>query len=148
MDSAEIKEYAQMLYNENFKQKDIAKKIHKSPNTVSGWALKGHWKEQKETIKLSRQSRLQELYKELEALNTHIAAKDKKFADSKESDIRRKLVKDIQDLEGKFSLPQTIQTGKEVSEFIRPIDIEFAKKFQTYFTAYINDKIDKIKWQK
>ena len=93
-----------------------------------------------------KQEILRSLYAELEALQG--AVEKGKYADSKTADIRRKLITDIRQLETQYSIDATVQIGIDFCEFLKNIDKDFAIKVSDYYHAFINEQLDKRKWQK
>lgn len=128
-------------------QKEIASKLEVTEQTISRWAKKDHWDELKKNVMSGKQEILRSLYTELQKLQT-IIEEDGGVADSKQADIRRKLITDIRQLETRYSVSQTVQVGMDFCEFLKEIDFELAGKISQYFQAFIDEQIDKQKWQK
>lgn len=128
-------------------QKEIASKLEVTEQTISRWAKKDHWDELKKNVMSGKQEILRSLYTELQKLQT-IIEEDGGVADSKQADIRRKLITDIRQLETRFSVSQTVQVGMDFCEFLKEIDFELAGKISQYFQAFIDEQIEKQKWQK
>jgi predicted transcriptional regulator len=128
-------------------QKEIAAKLEVTEQTVSRWAKKDHWDELKRNMLTGKQEILRSLYAELQILQAEIE-KSKRYADSKTADIRRKLITDIRQLETKYSISQTVQIAMDFCEFLKVIDLDLASKMSEYFRAFINEQMDKQKWQK
>ena len=127
-------------------QKEIATKLEVTEQTISRWAKKDHWDDLKRNIRCGKQEILRSLYAELEALQG--AVEKGKYADSKTADIRRKLITDIRQLETQYSIDATVQIGIDFCEFLKNIDKDFAIKVSDYYHAFINEQLDKRKWQK
>ena len=125
-------------------QKEIANKLEVTEQTISRWAKKDHWDELKRNIITGKQEILRSLYAELEKLHSSI----KGFADSKTADIRRKLITDIRQLETQYSISEAVQIGIDFCEFLKIIDKDFAVKVNDYYRAFINEQLEKQKWQK
>jgi transposase len=128
-------------------QKEIASKLEVTEQTISRWAKKDHWDELKKNLMSGKQEILRSLYTELQKLQT-IIEEDGGVADSKQADIRRKLITDIRQLETRYSVSQTVQVGMDFCEFLKEIDFELAGKISQYFQAFIDEQIEKQKWQK
>lgn len=128
-------------------QKEIASKLEVTEQTISRWAKKDHWDELKKNVMSGKQEILRSLYTELQKLQT-IIEEDGGVADSKQADIRRKLITDIRQLETRYSVSQTVQVGMDFCEFLKEIDFELAGKISQYFQAFIDEQIEKQKWQK
>ncbi len=148
-DTTSLKEIAQMLFlNANLKQKEIATKLGVSEVTVSRWSKAGQWDTLKKNLLTSKHQRLSELYDELEELNRSIRDKDGyRVADSKEADIRRKLIADIKALEGKYSIAEMTTIAIDFCEFVKQVDSSISEQIMELFNAFIQDNIEKQKWQ-
>lgn len=144
------KELAMILFQQDYSQKEIAAKLEISEQTVSRWAKLGNWDKIKTNLTTSRHNRLSELYEELAEFNQAIKLKKEgeRFASSKEADARRKLISDIKDLEGKYSIGEAISIGREFTSFVRDVDFELSTQIIEYYDAYINSLIEKQRWGK
>lgn len=148
MSKANIEEVAKILFLQGYAQKEIATKLEVSAVSVSKWKTKGNWEALKTNLLNSKNERLGELYTELAEFNKMIKEKkDYKVANSKEADARRKLIKDIAELERKYNVAQTISIGRDFITFLKDIDFEMSQKVLSYFDNFINHQIEKQKWQ-
>lgn len=148
MAKEQLKEVAKVLFLQDYKQKDIAAKLNVSENTVTRWAKEGCWANLKKNLLNSKYTRLAELYDELEETNKMIREKEGyKVANSKEADARRKLIADIAELETKYNIGQVTTIARDYVNFIRQIDFEFAQQSLTYLEAFVEQLMEKQKWQ-
>lgn len=155
MAKSDIKEIVKILFVQvGLNQKEIYLKLKDTQNkvseaTISKWAQEGRWKELKTNLVNSKNDRLSELYKELEEFNLMIKSREVgfRFPTSKEADVRRKLIRDIADLETKYNIAQTTVIARDFVTFCRDIDMDFSLKANEYFDLFINSQIDKQKWQ-
>ena len=78
--------------------------------TIAQWINDGNWERYKRNLVLTRNEQMALLLEELEELNNVIQNKEegKRYADYKESNIRRNLIKDIKELETKASISEAI----------------------------------------
>lgn len=150
MAKTELREVAKVLFMQGYTQKEIAGKIAVSEQTISKWSKSDHWDNLKKNLVNSKSERLSELYDELAAFNTMIKIRPEglRFPNSKEADVRRKLIRDIADLERKYNIGQTTTIARDFITFCRDIDFDFAQKANEYFDLFINHQIEKQKWQK
>ena len=150
MAKTELREVAKVLFMQGYTQKEIAAKINVSEQTISKWSKTDHWDNLKKNLVNSKTERLSELYDELMALNAMIKTREEgfRFPNSKEADIRRKLIRDIADLERKYNIGQTTVIARDFITFCRDIAFDFSQKANEYFDLFINHQIDKQKWQK
>jgi len=148
-DFTHIKEVAQILFLQGYKQKEISEKMGISQQSLTRWVKDGHWDTLKTSLLTSKNERISELYAELAELNLKIKSKEEgnRFADSKEADIRRKLIADIADLEQKYNIGQTTVIARDFVMFIKEVEYDFAEKATEYFDLFINHLINKQKWQ-
>lgn len=139
------KELAYMLYTKEgvTVHKVLAKRVDATPKTISKWIVEGKWEKRRQNMLLTREEQMQNLLIELEELNAYIKTKPegKRFADSKEGDIRRKLIKDIKDLETKASVSEIIGTCKRIVQWLAPIDFEKSKQVADIFNSFIKDNL-------
>lgn len=143
------RELAQILFLQGgLQKKDIALKMGVSVQTISNWAREDNWESLKKNLLTGKRQRLSELYDELAEFNRMIQDKTGyKVATSKEADARRKLINDIKDLESKYNIAQISQVAMDFCDFLKPIDYDFAQRACEYFSAFINEQIEKQKWQ-
>lgn len=148
MAKEQLKEVAKILYLQDYKQKDIASKLGVSENTVTRWVKDGCWSSLKKNLLNSKYARLAELYDELEETNRMIREKKGyKVANSKEADARRKLIADIAELETKYNIGQVTTIAKDYVNFLSQIDHDFAQQSLNYLEAFIEQLVEKQKWQ-
>lgn len=143
------RELAQVLFLQGgMQKKDIAEKLGVSQQTITTWAKADNWDALKKNLLTGKQQILAQLYDELEEFNRMIKEKDDyKVATSREADARRKLIKDIKDLETKYNIAQTTQVAMDFCEFLKPVDYNLAQSMVEYFNAFIQDQVEKQKWQ-
>ena len=149
MAKSEQREIAKILFLSGYSQKEIAVKLKVSEVTISKWSKKENWDSLKKNLLASKNERLSELYNELAALNKSIKNRKEgeRFASSKEADVRRKLIRDINDLETKYNVGSTISIARDFVNFCKDIDFDFSMKAVEYFDSFINHTIEKQKWQ-
>jgi len=150
MAKTQLREVAKVLFMQGYTQKEIACKIAVSEQTISKWSKADHWENLKKNLVNSKSERLSELYDELMAFNMMIKNREEgfRFPTSKEADVRRKLIRDISELERKYNIGQTTVIARDFVTFCRDIDLDFAQKANEYFDLFINHQIEKQKWQK
>lgn len=147
-DYKKLRRVAQELFYEGLSQKAIALKLEVSENTISEWSKKDNWKSKKDNIILSKDTRLSELYEELKEFNRMIQEKeDYKVASSKEADARRKLIRDIKELETSYNIAETIQIGRDFTTYLKDLDYDFATQVLESYEGFVNHIIEKQKWQ-
>lgn len=128
-----------LITKENLTQKEASERVGVTPATMNKWYADGKWDTLKKNILLTRQEQMIMLQDELVRLNEFIANKPEgsKWADGKEANIRRYLIKDIKDLETKASLPEIIHACQHLLEFIRKVDLVKAQELSKFVDGYI-----------
>ncbi|MBA3901593.1 MAG: DDE transposase family protein [Bacteroidetes bacterium] len=145
MDNKKKKEYAKTLYLKEgiTMQKELAVRVGVSENTMSRWMRNEGWEKLRKNILLTREEQIQHLLSELEEINGFIKLKPKgeRFASSKEADIRRKIIKDIKELETNASLAEIIDTAKKYTNWLAKIDFAKAKEAASFFDLFIKENL-------
>lgn len=123
--------------------KELALRVGVTPKTAAAWVNEGMWEKRRQNMLLTREEQMQNLLIELEELNNFIKTKKegKRYADAKEADIRRKLIKDIKDLETKASISEIIETSKRFIRWLAAIDFEKSKEVANLLNAFIKDNL-------
>ncbi|MGG5507910.1 MULTISPECIES: transcriptional regulator [unclassified Myroides] len=139
------KEHAKLLFiKENIdSQKEISERVGVSEKTIGRWIEEGAWRKLKRNIILTREEQMINLMDELAELSESIKKKEEgsRFADHKEAQIRRQLVKDIKDLETKAMLPEIINSLTQFLDFVRRQDIDDTKLLAGYVDHFIKEKL-------
>lgn len=139
---AQEREYARILFvSENLHQKEIAERVGVTEKTIAKWIQEGDWKKLKRSLLTTKQNQLSQLYDQLEWQNNEIAKRELKVATSKEADVISKITAAIQRLEIEASIGETVEVGRNLIDFIRQTDLDFAKKVTAYFDLFIQTKM-------
>lgn len=137
------RDHAFMLYTREgiTVHKVLSDRTGASAHSISRWIKDEGWEKYRQNMLLTREEQMQNLLIELANLNESIKLKAEgmRYADSKEADIRRKLIRDIKDLETKASIAEIIGTGKRIIQWLTPIDLEKAKLITETFDSFIKD---------
>jgi len=139
-DIEKLKEYAKLLYTKDkLTHKEIAEKTGISEKTIGTWIKDGGWDKLLKNFLLTREEQMGNLLDELTEINAYIKSLPEgfRFADSKLGDVRRKLVKDIKELETKAALPEVIAACKLLLDFTRKVDLKDAQLLSRYCDALI-----------
>ena len=92
---AEQKEKAQYLYfTTNKTQKNIARAVEVSEQTMSAWVREGDWAEEKKKKFYSPEEEINHLYEELREINNNISQRKEgeRFATKEELEIKAKIL--------------------------------------------------------
>ncbi|MFJ1323633.1 transcriptional regulator [Capnocytophaga canis] len=140
-----LQEYAKLLYvRENItSQTELAQKVGVTVKTIAQWINDGNWERYKRNLVLTRNEQMALLLEELEELNSVIQNKEegKRYADYRESNIRRNLIKDIKELETKASVSEAINALTGFLNFMRSQNLEKAQEVSHWVDVYIKDKM-------
>lgn len=140
-----LQEHAKLLYTrDNITiQKELAERVGVTEKTIGEWIKDLGWEKLKRNFILTREEQLANLLDELEELNAAIKNKKEgeRFADSKEANVRRFLIRDIKDLETKALLPEIISSLTQFLDFIRRNNFEDTKLIACYVDAFIKSKL-------
>lgn len=142
--NAQKKEWAKTLYlRENLTQQEIADRVGVSRVTVSNWVRAGKWEEQKAGLTLTRQEQVANLYRQVAEINRAISARaeGERYPNSKEADILGKLSASIRNMEQETGIADIISVLTGFIEWLRPLDLDKAKKLTRLADAYIKDKL-------
>lgn len=138
------KDYAATLYGNGLTQQNmLAAKVGVTEKTIGRWVKKYGWESLRRNIPLMKDEQLQMLLSELEQLNNSIADKPNgfRFADSKEADVRRKLIRDIETLEGENSVADVINVAMKFSKWVSQIDFQKGQEVSTLFDGFIKEQL-------
>ena len=140
-----LQEYAKLLYvRENItSQTELAQKVGVTVKTIAQWINDGNWERYKRNLVLTRNEQMALLLEELEELNNVIQNKEqgKRYADYKESNIRRNLIKDIKELETKASISEAINALTGFLDFMRITDLDKSKEISHWVDMFIKHKL-------
>ncbi len=139
------KDWAKTLYlKENITtQKELASRVGVSQNTIGKWIGEGNWESLRTNLMLTREQQYHNILMELEQLNNSIKEKPekKRFADAKEADARRKMIKDLKDLETKASIAEIVSVCSHIVQWQSKFDLEGAKQSAMLFDGFIKDSL-------
>ncbi|MEG3973453.1 hypothetical protein QT970_02390 [Microcoleus sp. herbarium8] len=136
------KEFAKSLYiGGGITQKEIAARISVTETTLTKWIKVGKWDSLKKSLLTTKQNQLGFLYDQLDFLNTDISKREFKVAEGKEADTIIKLTAAINRLETETSIGDTVEVARNFIEFVRPQNLELAKKITDLFDVFITAKM-------
>lgn len=137
-------ELAKLIYlTEDITQEELANRTGITPKTISKWIEDEGWAKLKRNIPLTRDELLASWYDELAELKEFIKKKPEgmRFADFKEAQLRRSLLKDIATLEFDSGIPDIISVMTAFVKFIRRQNLDNAKEVSHLADAFIKSKI-------
>lgn len=131
------------LKERHITQQEIAERVGVTRVTINKWIKAEEWENLKKTLLGTREERMRELYDELTELNGAIRKREagERYATSREADTRRKIVRDIKELETNANIREVIDVFKRFLEWLRPSDYDKAKELSAIFDAFIKDNL-------
>lgn len=141
----ERKEWAKTVYiaEATITQKALAVRVGVSENTIGKWIKENNWENLRINLTLTREEQYQCILLELKQLNESIALKPEgqRYADAKQADARRKMIKDLKDLETKASIAETVSVCSRIVNWQSKTNLEIAKELANIFDAFIKDSL-------
>lgn len=141
------KKLAKVLYFETSKTlEEIAAIAKVNRSTISGWIKNEGWDTIREVQKQTPERVVQDLYAELEELNSAIRMREEgmRYATSKESDSRNKIILSIHRLQNKIALPQYVTVLMNFLDYVQQEDLDLSKKVAKVANNFLSDKIEDL----
>jgi transposase len=123
---------------------EIAEIVIVNRTTVSTWCKAENWKAIKDAHQQTPERVVQSLYAELEQLNAHIHKRPEgmRFADSKESDARNKIILSIKRMQNQIALPQYVAVLIKFLEHVQRNNLELSKQLAPVANDFLNDAVE------
>jgi transcriptional regulator with XRE-family HTH domain len=140
----QLRDYAKLLYTrERLSQKEIAGRVGVSEVTISKWANADNWEGMKLNLSVTREERMMSTILQLTELDNSIAnqAEGFRYPNSKEADIRRKLIADLSALEVECNIKDIVNVSVKILEWLRKTDLAKAQEISDYFDAFIKEQL-------
>lgn len=136
------KAWAKTIFlRENKTQKEIAQEVGVREATLSKWVKE--WEHLKLNLLQTREERYIATLVQLQNLDKEIATKG--FPDSKQADIRRKLVADLNDLEQEADIRTVSEVGQAILKYLKPINSAQSELLGAIINDYIKYLLSKKK---
>lgn len=136
------KAWAKTIFlRENKTQKEIAQEVGVREATLSKWVKE--WEHLKLNLLQTREERYIATLVQLQNLDKEIATKG--FPDSKQADIRRKLVADLNDLEQEADIRTVSEVGQAILKYLKPINSAQSELIGAIINDYIKYLLSKKK---
>jgi len=115
---------AKILFTrEKLDQKIVAKKVGVSEKTMSKWVTEFNWKKLRARLLATKEQILNDLYEELDRLQTAINTRPKEqgnnWATSSEADVRIKTTASIRNLETDLGIGDMVESGIRFVKFLQ-----------------------------
>lgn len=141
-----LKESAKLWYIKEgiTSQKELAERVGVTEKTMGKWVKdeRENWEKLKRNLLLTRSERMSDLLDELSEIQNAIKEKPEgqRFADSKMGDVRRKLVKDIKELETKAAMHEMVHAFISLINFVRPESPADSKTISKWADIFIKSR--------
>lgn len=115
---------AKILFTrEHLEQKAIAKRVGVSENTISKWVNDFNWKSLRNRLLIGKEELLTNMYEEMAELDAAIKAKPvgKRYADTKQADIRVKNATAIRSLETELAIADLVESGRRFIKHMQAV---------------------------
>lgn len=124
-------------------QKEIAKMVGISENTIGRWAKDGKWELLRANLTTTKESVLANWYAQLAEMNRVISEREEgqRVPTNSESDRMIKISTSIKKLETETGIAEITSVCTGLCEFVRQYDVERAKSISDDFNAYIESKM-------
>jgi hypothetical protein len=136
---------AKILYTrEQYDGKIVAKKVGVSEKTMSKWVNDFGWKNLRKRLLVSKEIILNNLYEQLEELNTSIKAKNegKRFGTSSEADTLIKYTAAIRNLETDLSIADLVESGIRFIKHLQKVGtIEQVMEISDLWNSFLQGSI-------
>lgn len=127
--------------NGDFTLEEIAEKVGVTGSTICRWAKAEGWSELKAANTITPDQIISQLNHQLIEINENIASRPQgqRFATPAEGDAIAKISKAIKNLEADMGITEIVSVSMKFLSWLRPLDIELAKKFNDLFDSFIKD---------
>ncbi|HBX45550.1 terminase gpP N-terminus-related DNA-binding protein [Limibacterium fermenti] len=124
-------------------QKEIARMVGVSENTIGRWVKDEKWEYLRANLTTTKENILSNWYAQLAEMNRTIAERDEgnRYPTSSESDRMIKISAAIKKLETETGISEISSVCSGLCEFVRQYDLQKAQEISDHFQAYIESKM-------
>lgn len=145
-DKIDKRSIARTLYLEgSYTQEEIADKVGVSRQTVIRWSREDNWQELKASMSITPAQLVKEWQQQIFEINRAIASREEgmRFATPAEADALLKLATAIKKLQDDLGISEVISVCMRFLAWLRPVDVDQAKTFNSLMDAFIKDQAKK-----
>jgi len=130
----------QLFVHNDMDGKEVAQQIGVTEKTISNWRTVGHWDNLRSAKTLTKDNLVRNLYEQA-YLITERAKEANKTLSSAETDQLVKIATSIEKLDKKHSLQLVIQVFKNFNNYVKQVDLDFAKVLTDMQRKYLQTLI-------
>lgn len=136
------KELAKALFiNGTYTLEEIADKVGCARQTITKWSKADNWEDLKASRTISPEQILAGFNRQIIEINKQIDSREEgqRFATPAEADTLVKLASAIKKIETDTGIADVVNVSMKFTNWLRPLDLEMAKKISNIFDAYLKD---------
>ena len=134
---------ARTLYLDgNYTQEEIAVKVGVSRQTIIRWAKEDSWAELKASLSVTPTQLIAQWQQQIAEINRTITSREEgaRYATPAEADAMLKLATSIKKIQDDLGISEVISVCMRVLAWLRPLDVEQAKAFNSLMDIIIKDQ--------
>ena len=139
---------ARTLYLDgNYTQEEIALKVGVSRQTIVRWSKEDSWTELKASLSVTPTQLSDQWQQQISEINRTIAAREEgaRYATPAEADAMLKLASSIKKIQDELGVSEVISVCMRFLTWLRPLDAEQAKAFNSLMDVFIKDQTNSSK---
>ena len=134
---------ARTLYLDgNYTQEEIAVKVGVSRQTLIRWSKEDSWAELKASLSVTPTQLIAQWQQQIAEINRTIASREEgaRYATPAEADAMLKLATSIKKIQDDLGISEVISVCMRFLAWLRPLDVEQAKAFNSFMDVFIKDQ--------
>ena len=134
---------ARTLYLDgNYTQEEIAVKVGVSPQTIIRWSKEDSWAELKASLSVTPTQLIAQWQQQIAEINRTITSREEgaRYATPAEADAMLKLATSIKKIQDDLGISEVISVCMRFLAWLRPLDVEQAKAFNSLMDVFIKDQ--------
>lgn len=134
---------ARTLYLDgNYTQEEIAVKVGVSRQTIIRWSKEDSWAELKASLSVTPTQLIAQWQQQIAEINRTITSRDEgaRYATPAEADAMLKLATSIKKIQDDLGISEVISVCMRFLAWLRPLDVEQAKAFNSLMDVFIKDQ--------